>query len=54
MRHAGAHNVPFRRLHLNHLPSKRGNSYIIALTDPFTKFLIVKTASNMKRQLQTP
>ena len=44
--------VPFRLIHLDHLGpfvrSKRGNSYILAMSDAFSKFLIVKAVKNTK------
>lgn len=44
--------VPFRTLHVDHLgpfiKSKRGNSYVIGISDPFTKFLVVRAVRNTK------
>jgi len=41
--------VPFRRLHIDHLVrSKRGNTHILAISNPFSKYLIVKAAKNTK------
>lgn len=44
--------IPFRTLHMDHLgpfvKSKRGNSYVIAICDPFTKYVIVRAVPNTK------
>jgi len=44
--------VPFRRLYIDHLGpfvrSKRGNTHILTISDPFRKYLIVKAVKNTK------
>lgn len=46
--------IPFQTLHIDHLgpfvKSKRGHTYVIAISDAFTKYLIVKPARNTKTQ----
>lgn len=44
--------IPFRVLHIDHLGpfqrTRRGNTYIIAVSDPFTKYVIVKAVKSTK------
>lgn len=44
--------TPFRMLHLDHLgpfvKSKRGNSYVIGISDPFTKYVVVRPVRSTK------
>lgn len=45
-------NVPFQCLHIDHLgpfiKSKRGNLYVLAIIDSFTKFIILRAVKNTK------
>lgn len=44
--------IPFQTLHVDHLgpfvKSKRGYSYVLAVSDAFSKFLVVKAVRNTK------
>ncbi|XP_037960916.1 uncharacterized protein K02A2.6-like [Teleopsis dalmanni] len=44
--------IPFRLIHIDHLgpfiKSKRGNSYVLAISDASSKFLVVKAVRNTK------
>lgn len=44
--------IPFRQIHIDHLgplvKSKKGNSYILAISDAFTKYVVVKAVRNTK------
>lgn len=44
--------IPFRVIHIDHMGpfirSKRGNSYVLAVSDAFSKFLIVKAVRDTK------
>ncbi|CAD7084792.1 unnamed protein product [Hermetia illucens] len=46
--------IPFMRLHLDHvgpLPkTSRGNQYILGITDPFTKFTVLKAVRSVNTQ----
>ncbi|XP_065358763.1 uncharacterized protein LOC135952674 [Calliphora vicina] len=46
--------IPFRQIHIDHLGpfvrSKRGNTHVLAISDAFSKFLIVKPVKSTKTQ----
>lgn len=46
--------IPFRQIHIDHLgpfiKSKRGYCYVLAISDAFSKYLIVKPVRNTKTQ----